>query len=185
MLTRNRNTMYDKLRNVRKFYCGLIGLGKDLILQKNKEFPGSIGLPKDRRSELIYKVQCAFESQLVELCDYVVGNDSLYIEDIHTPSDFTALGYVISTASKQVSKLTLSRCTWDKDGLTAFSSSEITGSKFHSIKCLEVSKYQSEDCKAINALLYQLPCLVELSLLIEELMFSVSLEVFYFLVLEF
>ena len=107
VLTRNRNTMYDKLRNVRKFYCCLIGLGKDLILQKNKEFPGCIGLPKDRCSELIYKVQCAFESQVVELCDYVVGNDSLYIEDIHTPSDFTALGHVISTASKQVSKLTL------------------------------------------------------------------------------
>ena len=168
VLTRNRYTIYDKLRNVRKFYCGLIGLGKDPIFHMNEEFPGCIGLPKDSCSELIYKVQCAFESQLVELCDYVVGNGSLYFERTHiTPSDFTALGYVISK-TKQSSKLSLKFCTWDKDEVKAFSS-EITGSKLHSIKCLKVSKYHSEDYKALNALLCQLPCLEELSLLIEEL----------------
>ena len=115
-------------------------------------------------SKLIYKVQCAFESQLVELCDYVVGNGSLCFENSHiTPSDFTALGYVISTTSKQVSKLSFMRCTWDNDGVMAFSSG-ITRSKLHSIRCLEVYYNQSEDCKAINAFLYQLPCLEELSL---------------------
>ena len=163
----------DILRNVRKFYCGLI---KATILQKNKEFLEVIlcteGLLftsqrfyKDEDvSELIYEVQCAFESQLVELCDYVVGNGSLCFESSHiTPSDFTALGYVISTASKQVSKLRLKSCTWDNDGVMAFSS-EITGSKLHSIKCLEIYQYQSEDHDAHNALLYQLTCLEELSL---------------------
>ena len=163
----------DILRNVRKFYCGLI---KTTILQKNKEFLEDIlcteGLLftsqrfyKDEDvSELIYEVQCAFESQLVELCDYVVGNGSLCFESSHiTPSDFTALGYVISTASKQVSKLRLKSCTWDNDGVMAFSS-EITGSKLHSIKCLEIYQYKSEDHDAHNALLNQLPCLEELSL---------------------
>ena len=59
-------------------------------------------------SELFYNVQCAFESLLVELCDYVVGNGSLYFRLPHiTPSNFTALGYVISTAFKQVSILSL------------------------------------------------------------------------------
>ena len=163
----------DILRNVRKFYCGLI---KATILQKNKEFLEVIlcteGLLftsqrfyKDEDvSELIYEVQCAFESQLVELCDYVVGNGSLCFESSHiTPSDFTALGYVISTASKQVSKLRFKSGTWDNDGVMAFSS-EITGSKLHSIKCLEIYQYKSEDHDAHNALLNQLPCLEELSL---------------------
>ena len=130
-------------------------------------------------TQLNYKVQCAFESQLVELCDYVVGYGYLYFKHTHiTPSDFTALGYVISTASKQVSKLSLEYCTWDNDGVMAFSS-VISRSKLHYIKCLEVSKcYQSEDhnaqevavnlsenYKAINALLCQLPSLEELSIL--------------------
>ena len=67
----------DNLRNVRKFYCGLI------MTKINKEFLEDIvhivGF-SDRFlqcRELIYKVQCAFESQLVELCDYVVGSGSL------------------------------------------------------------------------------------------------------------
>ena len=154
VLTRNRYSMYDKLRNVRKFYCGYV-----------KTTSLHTGLFD---SELIYKVQCAFESQLVEFCDYVVGNGTLYFINTHiTPSDFTALGYVISTASKQVCMLRLMFCTWDKDGVMAFSS-VITRSKLHSIKCLEVCAYQSEDCKAINPLLCQLPCLEKLSFLAKE-----------------
>ena len=168
-------TKDNNLRNVLKFYCGLIGLRKIKILQKIKEFLEDILCTKVRMftSELNYKVQYAFESQLVELCDYVVGNGSLYFDITHiTPSDFTALGYVISTASKQVSKLSFKRCTWDNDGVMAFCS-EITRSKLHSIKSLEVSTYQSENYKAMNALLCQLPCLEELSvLLLEELNIS-------------
>ena len=159
-----RNIMYDtdddNLRNVRKFYCGLI---KATSLPKNQEFLEDILFTV--RFKLIYEVQCAFESQLVDLCDYVVRDGSLYFEDVHiTPSDFTALVYVISTASKQVSKLRLKDCTWDNDGLTAFSS-VITGNKLRSIKCLEVCEYLPEDYKALNALLCLLPCLEELSLL--------------------
>ena len=166
LLTKTKD---NNLRNVQKFYCGLIGLRKIKILQKIKEFLEDILCTKIHvLTQLNYKVQCAFESQLVELCDYVVGNGSLYFDITHiTPSDFTALGYVISTASKHVSKLSFMRCTWDNDGVMAFSS-EITRSKLHSIKSLEVSSYQSENYKAINALLCQLPCLEELSLL-EEL----------------
>ena len=162
MLTRTKDSAVDKLRNVRKFYCGLI---KATILQKNKDFLEDIlhTLGFLFTAKLIYKVQCAFESQLVELCDYVVDNGSLYYDETHiTPSDFTALGYVISTASKQVSKLSLEGCTWDNDGVMAFSS-EITRSKLHSIKYLKVS-YQ-ENYNVLNSLLCLLPCLEELSLL--------------------
>ena len=63
---------------MRKFYCGLIGLRKIKILQKIKEFLEDILCTKVHViTHLNYKVQCAFESQLVELCDYVVGNGSL------------------------------------------------------------------------------------------------------------
>ena len=172
LLTKTKDNIDDNLRNVLKFYCGLIGLRKRKILQKIKEFLEEILCTNVHLfTQINYKVQCAFESQLVELCDYVVGNGSLCFEYTHiTPSDFTALGYVISTASKQASKLSFKRCTWDNDGVMAFSS-EITRSKLHSIKSLEVSVYQSENYKAINALLCLLPCLEELSLL-EELNIS-------------
>ena len=155
--------MIDK-HNVKKFYCGLIGLRQDTNLQIEDIF-GELRFCRDKIGrELIYFVQCAFESQLVEFCDCVVGNCSLYFYDTHiTPSDFTALGYMISTASKQVCKLSLEACTLDNDGVMAFSS-VVTRSKLHSIKCLEVHAYLSEDYKAINALLCLLPCLEELSL---------------------
>ena len=149
----------DQLRNVRKFYCGLIGLGKGIILQKNKEFLE--GILDEDEGQLIYKVQCAFESQLDELCDYVVRDGSLSFDYTHITPDFTALGYVISTASK-VSKLSLNYCTWDNDEFMAFSSR----GKLHFIKCLEVhvSEYLFVDYTALNALLCQLPYLEELSL---------------------
>ena len=165
VLTKTKESIHvvNKLRNVWKFYCGLI---KDKI---NKEFLEDIVLiigsyeDEDDR-ELIYEVQCAFESQLVELCDYVVGNGSLNFAGTYfTISDFTALAYVISIASNQVSKLSLTNCTWDNDGVMAFSS-VISRSKLHSIKCLKVYAYKSIDYKALNALLCQLPCLEELSL---------------------
>ena len=161
-LTKTKDNRDDNLSNVLKFYCGLIST------KINKEFLEDIvdiiGYYEDEVDrELIYKVRCGFESQLVEFCDYVVGNGSLYFGCTHiTPSDFTALGYVISTASKQVSKLSFMKCTWDNDGVMAFSS-VIARSKLHSIKCLEISEYKSDYC-AINALLFQLPCLEELSL---------------------
>ena len=168
LLTKTKYNTDDNLRNVLKFYCGLIGLRKGKFLQKIKEFLEDILSTKvPVFTQLNYNVQCAFESQLVELCDYVVGNGSLCFGMTHiTPSDFTALGYVISTASKQVYKLSLRHCTWDYDGVMAFPS-EITRSKLHSIKSLEVSAYQSENYKAMNALLCQLPCLEELSFLLQ------------------
>ena len=108
-----------KLKNVWKFYCGLLGLEKSVLL-KNKKFLqsllGNVALLSS------YPVQCAFESQQLELCDYVVRDDSLKLMSFVTPSDFAALGYVISTASQHVSALDLEHCTWDYDGIMALSS---------------------------------------------------------------
>ena len=148
-----------KMKNVWKFYCGLLGLEKSVML-KNKTFlQRLLG-----RLTLSYKVQCAFESQQLELCDYVVGDGSLILMSFITPSDFAALGYVISTASQDVSVLDLKACTWDYDGVMALSSMD-TSNKLHSIKSLKVFGIASDEmCKALNCLLLQLPLLEQLDL---------------------
>ena len=147
------------LKNVWKFYCGLLGLEKSVLL-KNKTFLQRLLGKVDFLSP--YKVQCAFESQQLELCDYVVVDGSIKLMSFITPSDFSALGYVISTASQDVSLLDLKYCTWNYDGVMALSSMD-TSNKLRSIKSLKVFGITSDDmCKALNCLLLQLPLLEEL-----------------------
>ena len=155
------NSGDKKLKNVRKFYCGLLGLEKSVLL-KNKTFLQSLLGQVDFLSP--YQFQCAFESQQFELCDYVVGEGSLKLGEFITPSDFAALGYVISTASQHVSGLDLRHDTWDYDGIMALSSLDISD-KLRSIKCLKVFVSSPDDmCKALNSLLLQLPLLEKLDL---------------------
>ena len=149
------------LKNVWKFYCGLLGLEKSVLL-KYKKFLQSLLGKVDILSP--YQVQCAFESQQLELCDYVVGDGSLKLSEFITPSDFAALGYVITTASQHVSVLDLEDCTWEYDGVMALSSVD-TSIKLRSIKCLKVFvKFSGDMCKALNCLLLQLPLLERLDL---------------------
>ena len=149
-----------KLKNVWKFYCGLLGLEKSVML-KNKTFFQSFFGKADFLS--FYKVQCAFESQQLELCDYIVGDGSLKLREFITPSDFAALGYVISTASQHVSVLDFEYCTWNYDGVMALSSVD-TSNKLHSIKYLKVFLIADDIYKALNCLLLQLPLLEKLDL---------------------
>ena len=149
------------LKNVKKFYCGLLGLEKSVLL-KNKKFLQRLLGEVDTLSP--YQVQCAFESQQLELCDYVVGDGRVVFRCLITLSDFTALGYVISTASQHVSVLDLKYCTWDYDGVMALSSMD-TNNKLRSIKCLKNFVVTSDDMsKALNCLLMQLPLLEKLDL---------------------
>ena len=150
---------HSELKNVWKFYCGVAQKGNTSCLQN---VLGSVQVLS------LHQVQCAFESQQVELCDYVVGDGTVSLEcTSFTPSDFAALGYVISTASQVVYKLCLDRCTWDYEGVMALST-WITIERLLSIKCLQVSLDDSnEDFKAVNGLLSLLPCLEELSLPVE------------------
>ena len=149
------------LKNVWKCYCGLLGLEKSELLKKKKFLKNLLGKVYFLSS---YEVQCAFESQQLELCEYIVGDGSLKLHEFITPSDFAALGYVISTASQHVSVLDLKYCTWDYDGVMALSSMD-TSNKLRSIKSLKVFRNASDDmCKALNCLLLQLPLLEELDL---------------------
>ena len=149
-----------KLKNVWKFYCGLLGLEKNVLL-KNKTFLQSLLGKVDYLSS--YEVQCAFESQQLELCDYVVGDGSIKLDEFITPSDFAALGYVILAASQDVSVLDLKLSIWDYDGVMALSSVD-TSNKLHSIKCLKVFLITDDMYKALNCLLLQLPLLEKLHL---------------------
>ena len=165
----------DGMKNVWKFYCGLLGLERSVLLGDKKflqTFFDSLNtyiIPRggllNEEYQTLYQVQCAFESQQVELCDYVIANGRLRISgNFISPSDFAALGYVISTASQCVSELIFESCTWDCDGVMAFSSLD-NNNKLHSIKCLRVPLNSSDDmCKPLNYLLNQLPFLGELDL---------------------
>ena len=149
-----------KLKNVWKFYCGLLGLEKSVLL-KDKKFLQSLLCNVAFLSS--YPVQCAFESQQLELCD-IVRDDYLKLISFVTPSVFAALGYVISTASQHVSELDLEHCTWDYDGVMALSSMD-TNNKLRSIKCLKVVMITLDDTsKALNGILLQLPLLEKLDL---------------------
>ena len=148
----------DNMYNVWKLYCGLVEFGKSrYVLEEvfEVEFSDKLGL---------YRVQCAFESQQVEFCDYVVGEGILsFFKSFITSSDFIALGYVISNASRLVSTLCFSYCNWDSDGVMAFSSIR---DRPNCIKCLSAKGgITDDDFKAWNGLLGQLYFLEELDLL--------------------
>ena len=98
----------DVLRNLRKFYCGIVKFTKSIV-HRESEFLSYL-LGDERHFSLIYGIQCAFESKQIELSNYMASTSTISLESIIsyvTVSDFSALGYVLSTASTTVSELTL------------------------------------------------------------------------------
>ena len=114
--------MYGKKKHMHvvwKFYCGLInfenGTKKFEKLVKCSESPDDL-----------FHIQCAFESQQSIVCDSVIrsGEEGSLTLKSHflTPSDMTAIGFVVRTASEShpVKKLVLNRCTLGEEGISAF-----------------------------------------------------------------
>ena len=97
-----------ELQNVWKFFCGLV-----------KSEDQCAALLQRTPYETLYKVQCSFESQKPSLCHTVVKDHQLYFkEKFITPSDFTAIAYVISNATQQVvHKLVFNHCTLGEEGI--------------------------------------------------------------------
>ena len=148
------------MHNVWKLYCGLVEFRKSIrIVEEVFKEKFHLGLA-------LYKVQCAFESQQVEFCDYVVGEGVLSFDDTFiTSSDFIALGYVISNASRLVSKLCFTYCKWGSDGVMAFSSM-VSKDRLNCIKYLAAEGSSTDDdFEALNGLLGKLPFIEELDLL--------------------
>ena len=152
---------YGRLKNVFKFYCGLADSQESIQLIDNINFNS------------LFKVWCAFESEKVEVCNYVVGLSDFGIMSNTLPSydlmvlasyDLMALGYVLSK-SQQNLKLVLDGCRFDLDGAIAFSSLA-TSNGLNCIKCLKLGDTQAtdEDFKAWKCILGQLGFLEELDL---------------------
>jgi len=72
----------------------------------------------------MYKIQCTFESQQIEFCNYAIDSNTISLRySVITPSGFSALVYVMSTASTVVIKRTFDGVHVSKDGVSPFLSS--------------------------------------------------------------
>ena len=114
----------DVLRNVRKFYCGIVKFTKSIV-HRGSEFLSYL-LGDERFFSFIYGIQCAFESQQIELCNYMTSTSTIFLSNVFscvTVSDFSALGYVLSIASTTVSELILDSDSLCVGGASAFLSS--------------------------------------------------------------
>ena len=140
-----------------KFYCGL-----DVNLTKFEE------LMKSLQDDDLFQIQCAFESQQSIICDSVIQSGeegSLTLKNrIMTPSDLTALGFVISNASYPVKKLVLNRCKIGEEEMDAFLKE--AGDKILSITtfCFHGGNCTIRELKVINALLKELTSLITLDI---------------------
>ena len=157
---------YGKKKHMRvvwKFYCGLIDFKNDT--KKFEKLVKCSESPDD-----LFHIQCAFESQKSIVCDSVIrsGEEGSLTLKSHflTPSDLTAIGFVVSTASEShpVKKLVLNRCTLGEEGISAFF--QEAGDRVMSIHTLS---YHGGNCnmaqlKSVNVLLGKMSALETLDI---------------------
>ena len=142
----------SKLKNMWKFLWGIVKLDyKDFSLTLSYS--------------LLHAIQCAFESQRHDICNSIVLGRILSFQRTYlTPSDFTALGYVICTASTD-GELDFDDCMWDAEGIVAFCA-EI---ERHETNCIRRFRFYARDYKyeyaeTLNCLLRKFHLLKELDL---------------------
>ena len=113
---RETKERHNNLQMVWKFYCGMVQFkAHSLVLNY---LMSTTGL------DMLYKIQCAFESQQQIVCDSVLELDkaeTLSFKD-HSliPTDFLAISYVIATTSYIVTALTFTGCSLDGEGVALF-----------------------------------------------------------------
>ena len=148
-----------------KFFCNLADY-KD---------PGNINLQLIMNSKFatdLYRTQCALESQQQVVCDsifYHRETGALSFKDhIFLPTDFNAIGYVISNVSGHVIELVMENCTLEQNGIITFI--EVCTNKLKHIKSIHFStKSGSEQFHILNILLKEFNHLEMLSLINAEL----------------
>ena len=154
---------YGKKKHMRvvwKFYCGLINFKNSL-----SNFKGILLKSFDND---LFSIQCAFESQQFITCECVVqSGDSGCItlrRQFLTPSDFTALGYVMINASSPVEKFILDGCKFREEGASALL--EESGDEMLSIKifCFHGRDSVREQYQAVNMLLRKMESLETLDI---------------------
>ena len=131
-------TQYSQKKHmivVWKFYCGLVNFN-----EQEQKLRKIMSLKDD-----LFNVHCAFESQQTVTCDSVVmtGESGTLSFNNHflTPSDSTAIGYVVKNFTCLVEKVVLNRCKLSKKGLDALI--DEAGDKVLSIKALS---FHGKDC---------------------------------------
>ena len=119
---------YSIFRYTKKFYCVIVKYEKLKVCLRDEKFLSNLLY----NSEYFWVIQCAFESQQIELCDYAVESSIVHLyHSTITPSDWSALGYVISTASTVVTKLVFDEVDVSKDGVSALLSSVSESALIH------------------------------------------------------
>ena len=140
-----------------KFYCGLVNFN-----EQEQKLRKIMSLKDD-----LFNVHCAFESQQTVTCNSVVmtGETGTLSFKNHflTPSDSTAIGYVVKNAECLVEKVVLNRCKLSKKGIDALI--DEAGDKISSLKALS---FHGKDCLTME----------QFKLLNTCLHFMKSLEVF-------
>ena len=142
----------SELKNMWKFVWGI-------VKPDYKDFELTLSY------SLLHKIQCAFESQRHDICNSIVRHRILSFKRTYlTPSDFTALGYVICTTSTD-GVLDFDDCMWDTEGIVAFCA-EI---ERHKTNCIRRFQFYARDHKheyaeTLNHLLRKFHLLKELDL---------------------
>ena len=119
-----------------KFYCGLIGM--NVALHSNLQEQVNLIFSSENANTL-YRIQCAFEAQVPILYDAAIeyGDQSLSFKNTtFLPSDYNAIGHVISRGSCPTLKLEFHFCKIDEDGI------------------IHLGKVIKEKMKAITTLLF-------------------------------
>ena len=131
-------TQYSQKKHmivVWKFYCGLVNFN-----EQEQKLRKIMSLKDD-----LFNVHCAFESQQTVTCDSVVraaeSGTLAFINHFLTPSDSTAIGYVIKNAKVQVEKVVLDRCTLSQGAVDALI--DEADDKIASLKALS---FHGKDC---------------------------------------
>ena len=149
-------TQYSQKKHmivVWKFYCGLVNFNEQDDRLKN-----ILSFEDD-----LSNVHCAFESQQTVTCDSVVmsrESGTLSFNDhFLTPSDSTAIGYVVRNAKYLVKKVVLNRCKLSEEGTRALI--DEAGDKISSLKALS---FHGKDClmeqfKLLNICLHSMESL--------------------------
>ena len=124
------------LRMVWKFYSGIVQLNKDSLILKS--------LMSDSKTDMLYKVQCAFESQQQIACDMLLElseepNSLCFSKNNFIPTDFLAMNYVIEISHNQVTKLLFKKCSFDPEGVDLFLDKVSTG-KLENIRYIGFDK---------------------------------------------
>ena len=149
------------LQMVWKFYCGKVQF-KDHSLVLNY-------IMSTTDLDMLYKIQCAFESQQQIVCDRVLELDKAdtfsFKDHSLIPTDFLAISYVISSTRYIVTALTFTDCSLDGEGVALFLE-KMSSVHLNHIKYVGYHKQNTHvpQFKTLNMLLRKLTSLETLDL---------------------